>query len=363
MSEKNLVVGYGRFNPITGKNGHGKVYEKVLQLAAKNNCEGMIWTTSTQDNKKNPLKPEEKMKFLKKAFPKVDVVLTKGTILNELARRSPINKFILVVGGDRIDEFKNLILKYNHGDYDIKQLEVVSVGERGNRAISATQMRKWALEGNKEEFFKNTSENLTNKEKEEMYDLVRERLNTPTPTKKKKTPLKEEMSSLIENVLNLRGIRDIINNNQWMVLKNVHIKSFDQNQRSDTNSILIDFTGALKNFKISKDDVNFMIDSELAVDSIDDLLQYVLFDTIKLFEIVNGMQENQAFTGENLSFRVRDYEYPEKTSDYIMAVELTKRVQFNCGVDVIFNIQLIFTSNDEVLITVFPNSPIPPTLS
>ena len=196
-----------------------------------------------------------------------------------------------------------------------------------------------------------------------MYNLVRERLNTLTPTKKKKAPLKEEMSSLIENVLNLRGIRDIINNNQWMVLKNVHIKSFDQNQRSDTNSILIDFTGVLKNFKISKDDVNFMIDSELAVDSIDDLLQYVLFDTIKLFEIVNGMQENQAFTSENLSFRVRDYEYPEKSSDYIMAVELTKRIQFNCGVDIVFNIQLIFTSNDEVLITVFPNSPIPPTLS
>ena len=61
-SIKEVVVTFGRFNPPTV--GHGKLLKKVSDLAK--GADYKIYASQSNDPKKNPLKYEDKIKFLKK---------------------------------------------------------------------------------------------------------------------------------------------------------------------------------------------------------------------------------------------------------------------------------------------------------
>ena len=63
---RDVVFTFGRFNPQTI--GHGKLLTKVASLASGNNYR--IYASQSNDAKKNPLKYKEKIKVMRKMFPR-----------------------------------------------------------------------------------------------------------------------------------------------------------------------------------------------------------------------------------------------------------------------------------------------------
>jgi nicotinic acid mononucleotide adenylyltransferase len=153
------VITYGRFNPIT--KGHQQSVEHIQKLAKSLNAGHTIVMSHSQDNKKNPLTSEQKLKHAKRAFPSANLVMADKehpTLLHHLSKlhNQGVTHPTIVVGQDRIEDFKKLANKYNgvsgaHGHYNFKHIDVQSSGPR-TPGVSGTDMRKFASDGDEKSF-------------------------------------------------------------------------------------------------------------------------------------------------------------------------------------------------------------------
>lgn len=200
-AEKREVFTFGRFNPPT--TGHKKLIDSVKSIADKQGAGHTIFASQTQDKAKNPLPHDEKVGFMKKMFPDTNIhgggdVKTVLDAARHMQAKG-VTHGTLVVGSDRVDEFHNLLSKYNKSpsdpDYDptkhfhVSHLTVVSAGQRdpdaeGIEGMSASKLRSHAASGNFNEFKKG----VPNKEHaQSMYDAIRkhmrisESLGSPAP--------------------------------------------------------------------------------------------------------------------------------------------------------------------------------------
>tara|TARA_Y100001963_G_scaffold140895_1_gene208490 strand:+ start:115 stop:1389 length:1275 start_codon:yes stop_codon:yes gene_type:complete len=148
-----MTVAFGRFNPPTV--GHEKLMN-AAKAAAKGGDYG-IYPSRTQDDKKNPLSPDEKISFMRQLYPKHgERIINDGemkTIFNVLksANEKGYSSINIMVGADRQAEFEKLALKYNGELYDFEDINVVSAGDRdpdadGIEGMSASKLRKAAAE-------------------------------------------------------------------------------------------------------------------------------------------------------------------------------------------------------------------------
>ena len=105
------VFTFGRFNPPTI--GHEKLLNVVGSTASKAKAESFVYTSHTQDAKKNPLSNDQKIVFMKMMFPKhrTSFVKTEAKTalhaLSEIHKTGKFSKVIMVVGSDRVREFQN----------------------------------------------------------------------------------------------------------------------------------------------------------------------------------------------------------------------------------------------------------------
>src|SRR5210317_1237409 len=106
---------FGRMNPPTI--GHGKLLDKLASVSGSNPYK--VYLSQTQDAKKNPLTFLQKIKHVRKMFPKHarqivsnNKVKTAIDALVDLYNQG-YTKVIMVVGSDRIREFDVLLNKYN----------------------------------------------------------------------------------------------------------------------------------------------------------------------------------------------------------------------------------------------------------
>jgi|GEM_PF-1958094 hypothetical protein len=178
---KPVVFTFGRFNPVT--NGHEIAVNDIIKKAKAKNGQPMIFTSQTQDKKKNPLPYNDKTKFLKKFWGKMVVKDTKVRTAFEALKYLSDKGYkdvTMVVGSDRVDSFEKNIRPYiKHKDkkksYEFDNFEVVQAGiarGKGN-AMSATLMRKAATDGDFEFFRKGCPSMCDEKTAKEMYDSVR----------------------------------------------------------------------------------------------------------------------------------------------------------------------------------------------
>jgi len=72
---KPVVFTFGRFNPVTA--GHEIMIKDVIKQAKSRGANPMIFTSQTQDKKKNPLSYKDKIKFLKHFWGKIIIKNTK----------------------------------------------------------------------------------------------------------------------------------------------------------------------------------------------------------------------------------------------------------------------------------------------
>ena len=184
VDQGSISITFGRFNPPT--TGHEALINKVAREAK--NGEYRIYPSRTQDDKKNPLDPSTKVKFMHKAYPDHtnnivanDDMRTIFDVLTALDDEgySSVN---IVVGGDRVSEFNSLATKYNGKLYNFDDIKVTSAGDRdpdgeGVEGMSASKQRKAAMEDDYDTFYKGCPKGLSRKECQELYNTLRQSMN------------------------------------------------------------------------------------------------------------------------------------------------------------------------------------------
>ena len=183
--EKTVFFTFGRMNPPT--TGHEKLMNELAKKSGKNSYK--IFLSQSQDKKKNPLPYQEKVKMVRKFFPKhARQVMLDKKIKNvfDVATRlfnEGYKNLTMVVGSDRVTEFNTLLNKYNgvkgrHGLYNFNRINTISAGDRDPDAddvtgMSASKMRKVAAEGNFSQFTQGLPRNVSNAEAKRVYNQVR----------------------------------------------------------------------------------------------------------------------------------------------------------------------------------------------
>ena len=153
--DKEVFFTFGRFNPPT--TGHQKLMDKIAKVAKGKDYK--IYASNSVDPKKNPLSYKDKIRFMRKMFPKharsimmspkIKTAINIAVELHDMG----YNKLTMVVGGDRIKEFESLLKKYNgvkarHGFYNfVNGINVVSAGERDPDATDVTGMSASKMRG------------------------------------------------------------------------------------------------------------------------------------------------------------------------------------------------------------------------
>ena len=164
----------GRFNPPTI--GHLKMIEAAASQQSKySGAPFYVFPTHSQDPAKNPLPHSLKIAYMKKMFKKYakNIQVSKARNLFEMATMlhdKGHRAVVLVAGSDRVDEFQNMLDKYNgvegrHGYYGFDSIEVISAGERdpdaeGVEGMSASKMRAAAAAGDYDDFEKGLPNNF-----------------------------------------------------------------------------------------------------------------------------------------------------------------------------------------------------------
>ena len=147
-----VVFSFGRMNPVTI--GHEKLVNKVKEVAKKEKADARVYLSHTQNNTKDPLSYKDKYRFARKAFGPV-MINSKAKQVFQIAAElesSGYKKIVMVVGSDRVQEFKTILDKYNGREYDFAEIKVVSAGERdpdadGVEGMSGTKLRGIAKKG------------------------------------------------------------------------------------------------------------------------------------------------------------------------------------------------------------------------
>ena len=171
-----VVVSWGRMNPVTS--GHEKLALKVASEAKARKAVPAIYLSHSSDPKKNPLSYDDKIKFAQAAFGKIVVKSSAKTIIQVAAQlQRQYKNMVLVVGSDRVGEFRTLLNKYNGKDYTFDSIEVISAGERDPDAddvsgMSASKMRALAADDDLNTFKKGLPKRLQSKA-QQVFDAVR----------------------------------------------------------------------------------------------------------------------------------------------------------------------------------------------
>jgi hypothetical protein len=183
--EKVVYFTFGRMNPPTI--GHGKLLDKIASVAGRNPYK--VFLSQSQDAKKNPLTYSDKIKHVRKMFPKharsVMVAKEVATAMDAVVNlyNQGFRKIVMVVGSDRVTEFEALITKYNgkearHGFYNFQDIKVISAGERdpdaeGAEGASATKQRAAASENDFITFSQGVPQTMNTKDTRKLFNDVR----------------------------------------------------------------------------------------------------------------------------------------------------------------------------------------------
>ena len=184
QEQADITLTFGRFNPPTI--GHEKLIQQVAN-AAKGDFR--IYPSRSQDPAKNPLDPGTKIEWMKKMFPDyADAIVgdekmrTIFDVLKAVASEG-YTDVTIVVGSDRVAEFQNLAEKYNGSLYNFGSIQVISAGERDADAedvsgMSASKMRKAAMDDDFESFKKGIPNTLSEKDKKALFQTVQDSMHT-----------------------------------------------------------------------------------------------------------------------------------------------------------------------------------------
>ena len=196
-----LTLVFGRFNPPT--TGHKKLLDTAKGISGENDFR--IYPSRSHDPKKNPLDPGTKIKFMKKMFAdyEEEIVNEKDmkTIFDVLltAQEEGYKEITIVVGSDRLGEFKNLAQKYNGDLYNFDTISVVPGGTRdsdaeGVEGMSASKIRKAVKDDDRKAFERGVPSSLEDEEINNLWNELKRSMGLEVTTDKKdKKKVKESL--------------------------------------------------------------------------------------------------------------------------------------------------------------------------
>lgn len=180
LPSRTVVFAFGRFNPPT--TGHELLVRFVKKLAQQSRADHVIFASKTQDAKKNPLSVERKLHYLNLMFPGTNFKGADGNIRTFIEAAKALNKnyrnLIMVAGSDRVQEYTNILNKYNGTEFQFNSIKVISAGERDPDAddasgMSASKMRAVALKGDFAQFKKGLPASVRDIDARRMMNDVR----------------------------------------------------------------------------------------------------------------------------------------------------------------------------------------------
>lgn len=176
---KTVVIGWGRMNPP--QTGHGLLIDTVVSTANRYNADPLLYVSQTQNAKKNPLTYEQKIHYIREGFRNGGIVVKDKSVRTLIDLLQSLDDYydhiVMVGGGDRIEEYRKLIDRYNNVEYSFEQIDYVSAGARDPDAddvsgMSASKMREAVREGDFESFSEGAPPQLTYDQVQDMYDDV-----------------------------------------------------------------------------------------------------------------------------------------------------------------------------------------------
>jgi len=197
-----LTLVFGRFNPPT--TGHKKLLDTAKGISGENDFR--IYPSRSHDPKKNPLDPGTKIKFMKKMFADYEdeIVNEKDmkTIFDVLltAQEEGYKEVTIVVGSDRLGEFKNLAQKYNGDLYDFENISVVPGGTRdsdaeGVEGMSASKIRKAVKDDDRKAFERGIPSSIGDDEINNLWNELKRSMGLDVTTDEKKGKTDKEKSA------------------------------------------------------------------------------------------------------------------------------------------------------------------------
>ena len=205
--EKHIVFSYGRMNPPTA--GHSKVVDKVKSHADKIGANHSVIVSHSQNSKTDPLHHEHKKEYLRHIHPDVNFEHSTKEHPHFLAQLKKFNQeghshATMVVGSDRVKQFKALAHKYNGKEYNYKKIHILSAGQRdpdaeGVAGISGTKMRNHASGNDYKSFKAGLHANHSDEHAKKLFKATRQGMNLQKEEVGKKdfkTFLAEDMSGM-----------------------------------------------------------------------------------------------------------------------------------------------------------------------
>ncbi|MEK9696739.1 MAG: hypothetical protein VW270_13340, partial [Candidatus Poseidoniales archaeon] len=179
---KKATITFGRMNPPTV--GHEKLVDKVIAVARKTQSQPRVYLSHTQNAKKDPLRYAQKIRNAKAAFGNIVKQSNQKNIVGimQSLEKEGVEEVTMVVGSDRVSDFRTFLSKYNGKDYNFKKITVVSAGARdpdaaGVEGMSASKMRALAADGKEKEFADGAPSGLSAAQKKTLYKDVRRGMN------------------------------------------------------------------------------------------------------------------------------------------------------------------------------------------
>ncbi len=180
-----LTVAFGRFNPPTS--GHKKLLDKVAEVAGEEG-DYRIYPSRSVDPKKNPLDPDTKISVMRQMFPEHGERIVNDdkfvSIIDVLkwASEEGYSGINIICGADRKAEYEKVSTKYNGDLYDFQEIYVEDAGERdpdadGVEGVSASKLRKAALDGDFETFRSGIPKTFGDKESRKLFMTLRKSMN------------------------------------------------------------------------------------------------------------------------------------------------------------------------------------------
>lgn len=190
---KTAVFAYGRFNPPSI--GHLKLIEKVINTAQNNKADYFIVPSQQSSTKrtlsdfqKNPLTLDDRISILKHMVDNPKNISNIGTtFINTLKELQNMGytDIIQIAGSDREKDFVDLVNRYNgkpnkEGEvpFQFNSYKFVSSGQRdpdseGVEGMSASKLRKLAVDGKYEQFKKGMASTVPEILKLKTYKQIR----------------------------------------------------------------------------------------------------------------------------------------------------------------------------------------------
>tara|TARA_R110000868_G_scaffold85896_1_gene241275 strand:- start:4544 stop:5683 length:1140 start_codon:yes stop_codon:yes gene_type:complete len=232
--QREVFFTFGRMNPPTV--GHGKLIKALSTKAGKNPYK--IYMSQSQDPKKNPLTYEQKVKHVRKMFPKQGRSVIKNKKIRNVFEIATslydqgFNRITMVVGSDRVNEFETLLNKYNgkkarHGFYVFEKINVASAGARdpdaeGVEGMSASKQRANAAANDFTTFAQGVPAGVSAKDTKSLFNDVRVGMGLKETTQFKNHVRLDSVSSLRERYVD----GDLFNEGDRVVIKSTQKEGY-----------------------------------------------------------------------------------------------------------------------------------------